>query len=265
MKKLQLKTIFITSFHILVGRNLLFTDTLKILAAKGVRIIILVPNYKKGYFEKSLRQEGVVIEGVAAYGFSKKFAGLFFKRLARPILRTHTSNIRTRQKLFLEKKVFYYFFFLLPARFLGRFALIIRLARWLDFSLAPDKNFFKGLFERYRPDLVIAADINNENDVALLQDAKRNHIPTLGWVRSWDGPTNFLVRAVPDRIAVWNDTLKSELITFQQIKPGAISVVGIPHYDRYLRGPTLSREDFFRKLGADLSKKLILYVPVKTR
>lgn len=257
-----MKTIFITSFHILIGRNILATDALKLLTARGIRIVLIVPDYKKEYFEKHFTMPGVIIEGVPAYGFSKTFAGFFFKRLARPLANSRTSGIKAKQKLFVEKRFFYYFFFLLPVRLLGKSSYAIRAIRFLDFHLAPQKYFFRPLFERYRPDLIVSTEVNDENDVAILHDAKRCAIPTLGLVRSWDGPTNFLMRSVPDRIAVWNDILKSILITRQQAPAEAVTVIGIPHYDRYGAGPTLSREALLGSIGADAAKRMILYAPV---
>ena len=257
-----MKTVFITSFHILIGRNVLATDFMRRLTARDVRIVVLVPGYKKEYFETHFGGPGVVIEGIAAYPFSRTLRGLFFKRLARPLAGTRTSSIRIRQKLVVEKKFFYYFLFLLPARLLLVSAFAARCVRWLDAMLAPHRDFFAGLIERYRPDLIITADINNENDVALIQEARRRGIRTLGLIRSWDGPTNFLIRAVPDHIAVWNEILRDELLRYQRIGSASIAVIGIPHYDRYAKGPTLSREAFFRQLGIDSSRRLILYVPV---
>lgn len=258
----SMKTVFITSFHILIGRNILATDALRAVLARGIRVVLIVPDYKKEYFVRQFGGPGVVVEGIAAYSFSRAPAGFFFKRLARPMAGSRTSLLKARQKLFIEKRIFYYAFFLLPARLLGATRLGARLARFLDFHLASKKYFFRPLFERYRPALVVATEVNDENDVALLQDAKRCGIPTLGLVRSWDGPTNFLMRCVPDRVAVWNTMLKSILVTRHLVPAEAVHVIGIPHYDRYARGPMMSREAFFAQIGADPAKRLILYGPV---
>lgn len=257
-----MKTVFISSFHILIGRNILSTGVLEMLTGQGVRVVVLVPDYKKDYFEKNFGRDGVVIEGVKAYRFSHRLTSLFFKRLARPMAGSRTSAIRIRQKWAGEGKFFYYYFFLLPAWWFSHIPGVVWMARRLDAACAPDPHFFDVLFSKYQPDLVIAADINNENDVALIQDAKRHHIPTLGLMRSWDGPTNFLMRAVPDAIGVWNEILKREIVRYQRVGATPMHVIGIPHYDRYTKGASVSREEYFRNLGADPKKKLILYVPV---
>lgn len=257
-----MKTIFLTSFHVLISRNILMTPVLKALTDAGNRVVILVPDYKEEYFEKAFGGENVIIEGVKAYTFSRSFLGLFFKRMSRPILNTYTSKIRCRQKLESENKYFYYYCFMLPSKILGRFAWFRKFFRWADFHLAPLKGYFFPLFDKYCPDLIIATDINNENDVALLQDSKRRNLKTICIVRSWDNLTNFYMRVKPDHLVVSNKLLKEQAIKYQEFEENKVSIVGIPHYDRYIKGPTESKEEFFKKRNFDLSRKMILYVPV---
>ena len=137
-----MKTIFLTSFHVLIGRNILATDALRLLTDREIRIILIVPDYKKDYFEKQFGHTGVVVEGVPVYGYSRTLAGFFFKRLARPMAGSATSRLKAEQKRVIEKRWFYYFFFLLPARLIGAVPGVTRLARFLDFHLASKKRFF---------------------------------------------------------------------------------------------------------------------------
>lgn len=257
-----MKTIFLTSFHVLISRNILMTPVLKMLTDAGVRVVILVPDYKEDYFRKTFGGNNIIIEGIKSYVFSRSFLGLAFKRMSRPILNTHTSKIRCLQKLKSEKKYFYYYFFMLPAKILGRFAWFRRFFRWADSHLAPLKGYFFGLFDKYHPDLVVVTDVNNENDVALLQDSKRRKIKTACIVRSWDNLTNFYMRAKPDKLIVSSRLLKEQAIELQGFDEKDVELVGIPHYDRYLNGPTELKELFFKKRGFDINKRLLLYVPV---
>ena len=238
------------------------TPVLKMLTDAGVQVVILVPDYKEDYFKRAFGGENIIIEGVKSYIFSRSFLGLAFKRMSRPILNTHTSKIRCLQKLKSEKKYFYYYFFMLPAKILGRFAWFRRFFRWADFHLAPLKGYFFGLFDKYHPDLIVVTDVNNENDVALLQDSKRRGIKTACVVRSWDNLTNFYMRAKPDKLIVSNELLKKQAIELQGFRSEDVGVVGIPHCDRYIKGPTEPKEAFFKKRGLDINKRLILYVPV---
>lgn len=255
------RTILFSSFHVLILRNLL-APVIPLLVKKGVRLVLVAPDYKKEYFESQLKDWGVLVEGVRSYEFSKSFFGLFFKRLSRAILDTDTVRIRMRYKYEIEHRRFAYWFFVLPARILGHFSWCVRLVRFLDYALAPRKGYFFPVFARHRPNLVVVGDANNENDVALLHDAKRAGIKTLAVVRSWDNVTNYLIRSPPDRLIVGNETMKQEIADWHGIPAERVSVCGIPYFDRYLKGPGVLREDFFKSFGLDLQKKLILYGPV---
>lgn len=257
-----MKTIFITSFHVLISRNIFSTPIPKMLTDRGLRLVVLAPEHKKEYFERNFSGPNIVIEGVKAYVFSSNFADLFFKRLARPLLDTSTTRVRALQKLVVEKRWFYYCLLLLPARLLGKSRLAVRCIRFLDYLLASHRGYFYPLLEKYRPDLVVATDVLNENDVALLQDAKRRGIPSVAILRSWDNLTNMLMRILPQQLIVQNEILKYQALRYHGIPAERIHVAGVPHYDRYIKGPGLSRERFFASMGLDPAKKLILYAPV---
>lgn len=255
------RTVVFSSFHVLILRNALI-PVIPLLVRAGIRVALVVPDYKKKYFEEALGEWDVRVEGVRSYEFSKSFFGLFFKRLSRAILNTDTVCIRMRYKYEIERRRFVYWFFVLPARFLGRFWLFVRLARFLDYALAPRKGYFFDVFERWRPDLVVSTDANNENDVALLHDARRAGVRTLAVVRSWDNVTNYLIRSVPDRLIVGNEIMKQEIAGWHGIAPERVSVCGIPYLDHYLKGPSMSRGELFAFFEFDPAKKLILYGPV---
>ncbi len=257
-----MKTIFITSFHILISRNILAMGVPARLAARGFKVVILAPDFKVSYFEQQFGGPHVVVEGVPANTASQTFLGLIFKRLAQVMLPTTTARIRTAEKLVLEHKYFYFFGFILPARLLGRLRAGRRLVRRLDQALSPRHMFFASLIARYRPVAVVSTDVNNENDVALMQEARRAGVTTRGIVRSWDNLTRFFMRVVPDGVAVANPRMADEAARYHDIPKERIRVVGIPHYDRYLKGPTKPRREFFSEIGADPGRPLILYVPV---
>ncbi len=257
-----MRTIFITSFHILISRNIFAAGVPARLAAHGLQVIILVPDYKVLYFKEHFCGPGIIIEGIPANTASRTLLGLIFKRLAQVMLPTTTARIRTTGKLMLERKYAYFFGFVLPARFLGRFRAGRRLVLWLDALLSPNHIFFASLIARYQPDAIVSTDVNNENDVALMLEARRAGVLVLGSVRSWDNLTNFVIRVVPDWVAVANPRMADEAARYHGVQRERIHVVGIPHHDRYLKGPTKSRAEFFSEIGADPGKPLILYVPV---
>src|SRR3989344_4006319 len=153
-----MKTIIIASFHVLVSRNILSTPVISHLTAKNIRVVILVPEHKKEYFEKNFGAPNVFIEPIRAYVFSKGFLGLIFKRLSRPMLDTPTTRIRMLQKLVVDRKPFYYYGFIVPARIIGRFRLVVSFVRFLDYFFRAKKGYFYPVFEKYKPDLIISTD-----------------------------------------------------------------------------------------------------------
>ena len=114
------------------------------------------------------------------------------------------------------------------------------------------------LFDRYQPVLVIAANPGLVfSEVPLLRSAKRRGVRSMAIDPSWDNFTNKLipVRQV-DRLVVWNDIMKAQAIALHGYTADAIRVAGAPQFDPHFRART-PRADFFRRIGADPSRKLI--------
>lgn len=253
-----MKTLLITSFHAHISRNILSTEVLSALAARDdLRLIIVVPDYKKAYFEEHFGAPRVVIAGVPHYLASRAISGLFFKRLSRVLFPTGTVRFKRRYKFYWDRK-FLFFLASCLAGVLSRSFLAQRLARRLDFRLASPGVFFE-LLKSYKPDAVFATDLHDENDVALIQDARRLDIPVIGMWRSWDNPTQQLLRLAPDRIMVGSKESEEETIALHRYPLASMAAVGHPHYDRYRRGPGCSRLEFCRQWGFDPGKKIILY------
>ncbi|MDP3727665.1 MAG: CDP-glycerol glycerophosphotransferase family protein [bacterium] len=259
-----MKTILISSFHILISRNIIATGVPARLASQGCRIVVVAPDYKRAYFEEHFGGKGVVIEAVDANVPTRTRRGRFFKRLAQNMLDTRTVELKQKQRRYFSRRWFAYFLFWLPARLAWHVPGAIRSARAVDYITAP-AGPFPGLLERYRPDLVFATDIQNENDVALLQAARRRGVRTVGMVRSWDNLTNYLLRIVPDLLLVGTDLEREEAKHYHGVPAERIRVVGIPHYDRYRAALKEPRDAFLRSLGLDPAKKLITFTPIGNR
>lgn len=144
--------------------------------------------------------------------------------------------------------------------FFGRSFILQRIARWFDFTFSP-KGFFDSLIKKYHPGLIFSTDIHNENDAALMFDAKKAGIKILGMWRSWDNPTQQMLRIFPDVIFCGSEELRRETIELHNYPKERIRMTGHPHYDRYIKGPTRSREKFFSNFGLDPFKPFILFAP----
>jgi hypothetical protein len=116
------------------------------------------------------------------------------------------------------------------------------------------------LFDHHQPKLVVAANPGLVfSEVPLLRTARRRGVFSMAIDPSWDNFTNKLipVRQV-DRLVVWNDLMKAQAMELHGYRAEAIRVAGAPQFDSYFR-PQLRtpRDEFFRKIGADPSRKLI--------
>lgn len=256
-----MKTIFITSFHPHISRNILATNAFRILAARAdIRVIVAAPDYKGEYFKKNFGGGNVMIEGVKPYRASVTRRGLFLKKLAVLFFDTDTARARKRYEYSCEGKYGYYLMSRI-AGFLAYTSAVRRAIRYLDYRYSP-RGFFAHLYLRYRPDLVFSTDVQNENDTSMMQDARDRGIATVGMIRSWDNPTQRAIRIFPDLLFVGSNTLKEEVIRYCGYPADRIRVVGNPHYDRYGAGPSVTREKFFSQFGLDPSRRTILYAPI---
>ena len=166
-----MKTIFITSFHPMISRNILSTNVLRLLQTENdLRIILIVPSYKKEYFQQKFGSANVIVEGAELYQASKYFLGLFFKRMGVYFFNTRTATVRKKYQYYHDKKIMKFAFSIFMG-YVGHFFFFRRFMRWLDLRLSP-KNFFAELFKAYVPDLIFSTDIQNENDVSVMHDAR---------------------------------------------------------------------------------------------
>ncbi|MEK7502869.1 MAG: CDP-glycerol glycerophosphotransferase family protein [Patescibacteria group bacterium] len=255
-----MKTLFVTSFHPHISRNILSTEVLeKFKKTPGLRVVILAPSYKKEYFEKNFGGGNVAIEGVPMYQASKTKLGLLFKKLGVFLFNTGTSILKTKYKYYNDRK-FFYFVSAMVLGFLGKFPGVKPIARFLDQKFSP-KGFFANLIKKHNPDAIFSTDPQNENDVSLMHDARDSGVPVIAMLRSWDNTTQRILRVLPDRLLAGSSELKKEMLAMYKYPESKIAVTGNPHYDRY-RAPSVAKEQFFKEFGFDLNKKLITFAPI---
>ncbi|MBI4160707.1 MAG: CDP-glycerol glycerophosphotransferase family protein [Candidatus Yanofskybacteria bacterium] len=260
-----MKTIFISSFHPLISRNILSTEILPRLLEKGIRVVLPTPRYKKEYFNENFGVlPGVVVEGVDYNRPSGTLTGRLLKRIFHALLTAKNVEIYYRRRVVPGKSTPYRIAFR-AINVMGRFQAVKNIAR-LIFSVTSPGGFFLDLLDQYHPDLVVVTDLHNENDVALMQDARRRSIPIVGIVRSWDHLTSKgLLKIVPDFICTPNEFLKYDAQTLHGVPEEKIKIVGIPHYDQYFSHLSSSREKFTERLGVDPKTRFVLYAPFGSR
>lgn len=256
-----MKTILIPIFQGVEARNILRTDIFKILfAAPDLRIVLLVPNQQKAdYYSKEFHGPNILYEAFNDYepsGLDKVFSAWKVY-----LLRTKTMDIKRAIRLEDTGSRFLYFISWLGNCLLAR-KFFRKIYRWLDYQFVQTPAAAK-LLERYSPQLVFAAHIFSDLEAALLREARRQGIQTIGLINSWDKFTaRNIIRTLPDKMIVHNEIIKQEAIDYGDISPKDIAVLGIPHFDHYIYPPRSSREQLFKKIGADPAKKLLLFAPV---
>jgi hypothetical protein len=120
---------------------------------------------------------------------------------------------------------------------------------------------YDDLFERYKPDLVVASTPGWRYDRYLLRAAAAHNIHTAAVIVGWDNPSSYsLTGALVDEIICWSEIQKQELVQGADWRSDRVHIGGIPSYDGYFRKEwLLPREKYFHEHGLDPKRKLIAH------
>ncbi|MEK7659284.1 MAG: CDP-glycerol glycerophosphotransferase family protein [Patescibacteria group bacterium] len=257
------KTIFISAYNPFIARNIFNTGVLGDLRKQtDLQIVLLVPADKKDFMEKYYGGDNIFVEARDFEEYINK--NKFWYRLAFLLQNTRYVKDQRAERLWKNKNLFRYLNYWLvslSALILSNLPLARKIYRNLDYHFS-SQNAFSEFFEKHQPLLVFSTDIFGETDIFLIREARSRAIPIIGMVRSWDNPTTKgILRVIPEKIIVNSPVMKEELIKFHDCKEENILVAGYPQFDNWLNDQTLSRDDFFKKIGADPVKQLILFAP----
>ena len=267
-----MKTILIKFDNSFFVRNFLRTDALSIMLARpDVRLVLLAPVEKIGYYQKeflhlaSLRPRigaNLLFEPLPQYRYVRMERIFKFIEMAGIHTRTatlihRTEFVRTRGQKWLLRRFARY----AAQRFcwhLGRFTAFRRFIRWVYYVLPSDA--FSDIFSRYRPDLVYCSSLL-PGDARLLKEAKRGGIRTAGMILSWDNLySKTFLRVYPDTLLAHTSRVADQALMYGDYPAEQITLIGIPQYDRYMRkSDVVPRKEFIRWLGGDPNKRLIVY------
>lgn len=258
-----MKTIFISCFHPYTSRNILSTDAFRLLArAQDLRIVLFVHHNKKAYITAHFGGTHTIVEGISFHAPSSKHRTmLVMKRLAKFCLDSNSVRIQRYMKWKFEKR-YLYLFLSFVSKAISRSRMLRAFMRALDYYMA-EKDRYGGYFQTYDPDAVIITDVLNERDVELAQNARFFGIPIVGMVRSWDNLTlHGLMRFLPDLLLVASEEIKKQAEVLNDCPDEKVKIVGVPHYDKYVQGAKISRQDFFKSTGLDGSRPTVFYAPI---
>lgn len=259
-----MKTIFISAFNPFILRNILVGDALSVLKTNSdTRAVIFVLDYKAEFFRKEIGDANVIIEGVKAQQISRQ--DIIFRFINSSLADTKTLEVHKKSQLEKGRKRLRFLTSLFLMKILSRIKIFKHLSNAFDYWTI-SKNRFTEHFRNYQPDVVFATDIFNDDDVHLLAEAKSRGVKTVGMIRSWDNfTTKGFLRVRPHKLIVHNEVIKGEAVKYGLLRPENVFVSGIPQYDRYVSETRMPREEFFKKINLDPSRKLILFSPLGKR
>lgn len=144
----------------------------------------------------------------------------------------------------------------------GRRALMGML--WALEQLMPVSEASRAFIERLDPDIVLLASVTawRAPQIDHLRAARALGRRVGICVFSWDHlSSKALLRMVPDRVFVWNETQKREAVTWHRMPADRIVVTGAQCYDQWFdRGPSRDRTSFCRAVGLSADHPILLYV-----
>jgi hypothetical protein len=253
------KTIFIILDLGIAIRNILRTNVLKVLREqKDVRIVIFTPITDES-FREEIGGDNVFIERLPEWR-----PNLLVKsaRFLRRLLWAEKTNLFTyRNKLERKEGRFVTWLAASLISWLGmrnRLDRVLAFIEEIELKCTPDLE--RETFDRYQPDLLFYT-ISYNRERALELTARKRKTKAIAFVHSWDNPTSkgpFLV--FPDRVIVWNEILRDEVVRLHNFPREHVHVSGIPQFDIYVeKKDFVSKRDFFTKWGLDPKKRLLTY------
>jgi hypothetical protein len=131
-------------------------------------------------------------------------------------------------------------------------------------TLMPISDKSVRFIQSHNPDVVLLASVTAWRlpEIDHLRAARHLGVRTGVCVFSWDHlSSKALLRSVPDRILLWNDTQKREAVAWHHMPGDRITVTGAQCYDQWFdRAPSRDRDTFCRAVGLSPEHPILLYV-----
>ena len=116
----------------------------------------------------------------------------------------------------------------------------------------------------FKPDVVLITPLVylGSWQFEVLRAAQAEGLRTAFAVGSWDHlSSKALVRDVPQRVFVWNETQKAEAVRLHGVPADRVVVTGAQCYDQWFgRQPVRTREEFCALVGLPSDRPFVLYV-----
>jgi len=266
-----MKRIFISADHGLAVIYFLQSDVVPTLLEAGVEVIVLTDDALIEQVQDRFGRPGLIVEGLRLDELRKYEATvspssqwwLHFLRRAGASNRINLQAVngfmnQVEDEAHAKRKAF----FPLMRAFVG----LMRRSKWLrgmvmkaQSSFTPD--VYADLFEKFQPDLVVAATPGWRLDRYLLREAAARDVITATVIVGWDNSSSYSLPGAPvDWATCWSQIQKEEMVQGSDWQPEKVNIGGIPSYDGYIRGTwLLPKDEYFKLHGLDPERKLISY------
>ncbi len=141
----------------------------------------------------------------------------------------------------------------------GNGAVLGRYLRWEQRRFYRPQPEHLETLRRRDPALVVSTHAHLYAETELLAAGHALGIPTLGLVRSWDN-VHKGIHARPQRLLVWNEINRGEVVELEGYRPEDVEVVGAPQFDPYFAPDLLwPREKLAERFDLDPERPIILF------
>lgn len=248
------------------------SDVVSTLLDAGIEVVILTDDETKEKIASRFARRGLVFEGLRlrqANEYAKKIQPrvqwlLAYLRRVGGSRRINTEAMNSHiWEVWAENSWKFRLGIWLPSALM---ILLLRNFSWARKLLVKIQNRFTpniyaDLFEKYKPDLVIASTPGWRMDRYLLRESAKRGIRNMTVIVGWDNSSSYNISGADVQYATcWSQLQKDELVYGSDWKPENVNIGGIPSYDGYFRKQWLMpRDEYFKLHGLDPNRKLISY------
>jgi hypothetical protein len=266
------KTVLISADHGMAIIYFLQSDVVDTLLKNNVRVVLLTDDEIVSHIASQFNKNGLIIDGLKLGQANQYYKNVenrtqwllgYLRRVGGSWRVNNEAQDSHIYEVWKENSNKFRFGVLVPA-YLATLLLRSSSAarKWL---VKAQSKFIPGLysdlFEKYKPDLVIASTPGWRIDRYLLREAAQQNIETMTMIVGWDNPSSYAIPGASVQWAnCWSAEQKRELVEGSDWQADRVHIGGIPSYDGYFQKKWLmSKESYFDLHGLDKNKKLISY------
>lgn len=135
--------------------------------------------------------------------------------------------------------------------------------RVVEDGIPPSESLTRWMSSR-APDVVVVAPLveRGSEQAEFIKSARALGIPSVLSVTSWDNlSSKGLIRPLPDRTIVWNETQAGEATAMHRVPRSTVVITGAHRFDPWFgRRPSLGAEAFKEKVGLPADVPYVLYL-----